>query len=94
MTTFAICYDLNREGSNYGAASKALIGAIVEHFPTYWHYLDSTWLVVTDLSAAQIRNLLSPFIDSNDELLVMCCGPEGAWKGFNENGSTWLKSNL
>lgn len=94
MTTYLIGYDLNKEGVAYTTANKALCDAIQRLFVTWWHHLDSTWIVVTNLSASQIRDQLQPYLDADDELLVLKSGGEGAWAGFNTSGSGWLKSNL
>lgn len=92
MRTYLIGYDLNRPR---GADDYPnLIKAIKDNFGTWWHHLDSTWIVKTDRSAVQIRDLLSPHTDKGDELLVVRLQGEGAWKGFNERGSKWLLDNL
>ncbi|SEL63912.1 hypothetical protein SAMN04488505_102737 [Chitinophaga rupis] len=89
MKTYLIGYDLNKPHQDY----PELINKI-KQFKTWWHYLDSTWIVKSDLTAAQIREYLKPHIDSNDELLVVSLTGEGAWYGFNDKGSKWLKNNL
>ena len=94
MATFMIGYDINSEGSNYSSTNSALIEKIRDAFPTWWHHLDSTWLVVTDKSASEIRDKLKPCLDNDDELLVMKSAGVGAWCGFNKTGSNWLKNNL
>jgi len=94
MATYLIGYDLDKEGAAYSEVNKKLTDAIKALFPTWWHNLDSTWIVVTDMSAAQIRDSLSSYIDSNSELLVVKLSGEGAWKGFNQKGSDWLKTHL
>lgn len=94
MASFMIGFDLNKEGPHYAERNKALSEKIKELFPTYWHHLDSTWIVVSDWTCVQIRDALGPLLDSNDELLVARLSGEGAWRGFNENGSTWLTNNL
>jgi len=90
MKTYLIGYDLNSTGQNY----SNLIEKIKETFDTWWHHLDSTWIVRSDLSAVEIRDTLTPYIDYNDELLVVELNGIGAWVGFNERGSDWLKDNL
>lgn len=90
MKTYLIGYDLNKLDKDY----EGLINKIKDIVSYWWHHLDSTWIVKSDLSAAEIRNLLAPLIDSNDELLVVRLSGEGAWTGFNEKGSKWLKDNL
>jgi hypothetical protein len=90
MRTYLIGYDLNKTGQNY----KDLIEKIKATFTYWWHHLDSTWIVKSNLTAAQIRDLLKPFIDSNDELLVAGLTGESAWTGFDERGSKWLRENI
>lgn len=94
MTTYVIGYDLNSEGAAYSATNKALIDKIKSMFSAYWHHLDSTWLVVSSMTAVDIRNALLPCLDQNDELLVLEAGHIAAWKGFDEKAANWLKSNL
>ncbi len=89
MKTYLVGYDLNKPGQNYDNLFTAIkaIGA-------WWHHLDSTWVIKTDWTAEQIRNDLRRHIDANDELLVVRLSGEGAWAGFNNQGSQWLLDNL
>lgn len=89
MATYMIGYDLNKPLQNY----EGLISAI-KTYGTWWHHLDSTWLIVTDDTATQVRNKLKPYLDANDELLVATVSAPAAWTGFNDKGSEWLKNNL
>ena len=89
-----IGYDLNKEGKNYAENNKKLIELIKKTFPTWWHYLDSTWIVVTTMTCVQIRDLLITVLDKDDELLVARLSGEAAWFGFDDNGSKWLKEHL
>lgn len=90
MAAYIIGYDLNKSGQDY----EELITAIKSISGTWWHHLDSTWIVVTSKTAVQIRDLLLSHIDTNDELLVAKLSGEAAWYGINEKGSNWLRSNL
>lgn len=90
MNTLLIGYDLNQPGKNY----DALIDAIKGISGTYWHHLDSTWLVETTLTPVEVRDLLSAYLDSSDELLVLTASAPAAWRGFKESGSKWLKDWL
>jgi hypothetical protein len=90
MRTMLVGYDLNRPGQNYAALHEAL-----KAVPLWWHYLDSTWLLRTEESAADLRNRLLPHIDPGDELLVIdVTNPEAAWSGFDDRASQWIKDNL
>jgi hypothetical protein len=90
MTTYMIGYDLNKSGKDY----KDLIAAIKDLSGSWWHHLDSTWIIVHNGTAVQIRDALKKHIDDNDELLVIKLATESAWTGFDANGSKWLKDNL
>lgn len=89
MAVMIIGYDLNK-AKNY----PDLIEAIKNVGSKWWHYLDSTWLVVTNLTASQVRDTLKGHIDSDDELLVMTYGKGAAWAGFDAKASDWLRDNL
>lgn len=89
MAVYMVGYDLRKPGQDY----TDLIEAIKE-YRTWWHHLDSTWIIVTDDTAADVRDNLAQHIDSNDELLVASIGAPAAWIGFAQNGSDWLLKKL
>lgn len=89
MAVYMIGYDLNRPGQNYPDLIDAL-----KTYSTRWHCLDSTWLVKTTKSAEQIRDELTPHIDTGDELLVATLTGESAWHGFDKNCADWLRNQL
>lgn len=89
MNTYLIGYDLDKPGQDY----KDLIDKI-KSFGTWWHCLDSTWLIKSSLSAKAIRDDLATIIDNNDKLLVARLSGEAAWIGFTGDCSDWLKNNL
>lgn len=61
-----ITYDLNRPGKNYEDLYKA-----IKAIGTWWHYLDSTWLVETSLTPQQVWERLAPVVDKTDRVLVV-----------------------
>jgi len=63
---YAINYDLKKPGQNYQPLYEA-----IKSCGTWWHYLDSTWLVDTNLTADSIWKKLAPNIDKNDSVLVI-----------------------
>lgn len=91
MASFIITYDLSKPGTDY----EGLYTAIKE-ISGYWSSrLKSVWVVArTDLSASDIRDALTPHIDSNDKIFVARLSGEAAWRGIPEDGSKWLKDNL
>lgn len=92
MAIYMIGYDLNKADKNYAG----LIGKIKEISNGYWHCLDSTWLIGHAGRADTIRDALLPFLDSNDELVVVLITRQSDWasKGINEAGVKWLHENL
>lgn len=88
MAAYLITYDLNSPGQNYNDLHNA-----IKDLGTWWHCLDSTWIIKSNLTVVQIRDSLSTKIDKNDSLLVVSIST-AAWKGFSTDCSDWLKSNL
>lgn len=88
MNTLCICYDLNKPGQDYTKLCDA-----IKNLGTWWHHLDSTWLVVTNSTPAQARDYLKQFIDLGDELLVFNVGTGWAGQGFSEECYQWLRDN-
>lgn len=88
MATLMVGY-LNKPYQDY----KDLI-AYLKGFGTYWHHLDSTWLVVTSVSAKELRNKLKTLIGPTDELLVMdITDDDWASIGFSDHANQWLQKN-
>lgn len=63
---YSISYDLKRPGQNYNALYEATKGC-----GDWWHYLESTWLIDTSLTALSIWQRLAPRVDQNDRVLVI-----------------------
>ncbi|MCC5641279.1 hypothetical protein LC593_36890 [Nostoc sp. CHAB 5844] len=87
MTVYCVSYDLNKTGQNYSALYEEL-----KKSPSWWHHLDSTWLIYTSETAEQLSARLLKHIDTNDRLLVIKVVQayqgwltEEAWKWINEH---------
>jgi hypothetical protein len=88
MSTLLIGYDLNAPGKDYAE----LHAAIKAQGTAWWHHLDSTWLVRTERTPAEVRSNLKEHLDANDELIVIDVSRRSrAWSGFNARGSAWLR---
>lgn len=64
---YLISYDLISPGKEY----KNLHDAIKGLSTTWWHCLESVWIIKTSSGAVAIRDSLSKHIDQNDKLLVV-----------------------
>jgi len=77
-----------------GETYENLINAI-KALGAWWHCLDSTWLVISNLTAVQIRDTIWQHMKSDDQLLVVAYAPpNSAWVGFNDECAKWLKNNM
>lgn len=87
--TYMVCYDL-KKGESYKALHDYLKSS-----GTYWHGLDSTWFVATNLSVSSLCNAIIKHVNSDDKILVL--NPHnGIWASYNlgDRLNDWLKSRL
>jgi CRISPR/Cas system-associated endoribonuclease Cas2 len=89
MAAYIVTYDLYKQGQNYTCLTEKL-----EAYGTHWHMQQSVWIISTNETAAQIRDKLSPCLDSNDKLFVGKLSGEAAWVGYNQKITDWLKGTL
>ena len=89
MAVYMVGYDLIRPNQDYEDLSKR-----IKNLVTWWHCLDSTWLIIHPGPATAIRDELAPYIVGRDEILVVGLTHEAAWQGFGNSCSEWLKKNL
>jgi hypothetical protein len=91
MATILIAYDIHpSEGDGYERVTDA-----IRSLGEWWHHLESTWLVKTDHTPDQIRDLLKEYVSSDDQLLVIDISQDpAAWFGVNDAGSRWLETSL
>jgi hypothetical protein len=90
MGVFMVGYDLNSPGQKY-----ADLGDEIKKLGAWWHHLDSTWLVTSQLIAGDIRTRLKQHLDDGDELLVIdITGANWATAGFSKPATDWLYSSV
>lgn len=78
-----ITYDLHKPGQNYEPLCQAIAA---------WPYVkltESCWVIRSDLTATQIRNFLTPCIDTNDTLFI-CDFHHFAHSGLPAWAVRWL----
>jgi hypothetical protein len=72
---YMVSYDLHRPGQDYDDLIDEL-----KLSRAWWHHLESTWLIYTDENAEELFHRLRPYLDGNDELLVMrVCDESFGW---------------
>ena len=85
---YLISYTLFRPGQDY----KDLHKAIKEISGIWWHHTTSAWAVESNLSAEQIYKHLSPFVDSNDDLIVLRLQGQYWGKIADSSSTNWLRA--
>ncbi|WP_125710135.1 hypothetical protein [Lacticaseibacillus porcinae] len=65
---YIISYDLHEPGQRYASLKAALENNLKASWWT--HYLESTYLVRTSLSAQEIVETLKPFLDKDDRMYI------------------------
>lgn len=88
MALYQISYDLRKQ-RDYDTLFER-----IKAYGTWCHALESTWVISTFQSAAQVRDNLRLAMDGDDGLLIIRLAGEGAWYGLSESISTWLKTQL
>ena len=61
-----ISYDLNKPGQDYSRLYDEIKNA-----GTWWHHLDSTWIISTNSGPEEWERRLRRHMDDNDSLLVI-----------------------
>lgn len=85
MSVYIISYDLKSPGKNYSSLYTA-----IKSYGTWFHCLDSTWLIETSHTAKMIYSKLKPCLDNNDRIFVARITQDYA--GFlPKEGHDWLK---
>ena len=87
MTCYIISYDLVKE-RDY----EKLYGAI-KSYDNWARITESTWAIITNKSAKEVRDNLVKSLDGDDKLIVIKSGEEAAWKNASCSNE-WLKKNL
>jgi hypothetical protein len=87
--TIQINYDLVSPGRNYERLYKYLKG-----FDGWDHLLESLWLVRTRKTAAEVRDDLKSFVDSNDKVAVFDVTGSSWATNFSNSQSDWLYGHM
>jgi hypothetical protein len=85
---YAISYDLNRPGQDYSGLYQAIMEC-----GSWWHYLDSTWLVHSSMNATQIWNHIASKVDASDRILVI--GVTSDYQGWlTKDAWDWINARI
>jgi uncharacterized SAM-dependent methyltransferase len=87
MAVYLITYEL------HGSRDYKGLTDVIGSFDAWWHYIESTWLVVTNDDANEIFEKLRPHLDEGDYILITKINkdnqgslPKKAWD--------WIKQHI
>ncbi|WP_285428816.1 hypothetical protein [Pseudomonas sp. lyk4-R2A-8] len=86
MKLYQINYDL-RKKRDYQSLSER-----IQAYGTWCRPLESTWVVATTQTAAQVRDNIKAVMDADDGLLVTRLQGDAAWYGLATEQAKWLQS--
>ena len=87
MARYIVTYDLVSPGQNYEELHKR-----IKSYGTWAQLAESSWAIMSNQTAVEVRDHLKAALDSNDRLLVGRLG-SSAWIGLKPDVTTWLKRN-
>lgn len=84
-----ITYDLKQPDRDYAT----LYESIKQCGSVWWHYLDSVWIIRTDLSPAQCFERVHPNMDNNDYLFIVDITQRSRQGWLPTDAWEWIKTN-
>ena len=84
-----ITYDLKQPDRDYAS----LYESIKQCGNVWWHYLDSVWIIRTDLSPAQCFDRVHPNMDNNDYLFIVDITQRSRQGWLPTDAWEWIKTN-
>lgn len=88
MGVLLITYDLKQPVQNYTKLYNTIKTA-----QTWWHYLDSTWLIVTNESPEHWYRNLKPAINKNDGILIIEV-KSNYYGWLSKEAWDWIQKNI
>lgn len=88
-SVYIISYDLVAPGKNYERVIEK-----IKKSPGWARIGGSAYIILSDQTAAEVRDSIGGALDSNDKLFVGAIGAPAAWTGLTDQVSQWLKANL
>ena len=83
-----VSYDLNKPGKDYPTLYDVLKSGL-----SWWHYLDSTWVIYTNESTDTWEKKIKAAVDQNDHFIIVDITrrarngwlPKKAWEWLDEH---------
>ncbi|HIF9218110.1 TPA: hypothetical protein ACX6QF_003657 [Photobacterium damselae] len=89
MALYSISYDLNNPGQKYEN-----IYSVIRSFGGYNHIMESTWLVSTSLSASQVFDKFTSYLDNNDKMFISKVNVNEYQGWLDEDTWKWIREHV
>ena len=89
MACNIISYDLDKPNRNYDDLYEA-----IKNLGSWWHCLESVWIVDSSKSTSEIRDELKSQLDSGDKLAVFKLSGAWATSNLSDDCNEWLRNHL
>lgn len=90
MNVYLISYDLKQPGQNYSQLYEELKKAA-----SWWHYLESTWIISSSESLETWRVRIQSQVDQNDFFIIFELNPRMNRNGWlPQKAWEWLRTHL
>ncbi|EMJ87265.1 hypothetical protein [Leptospira meyeri] len=83
---YLVSYDLNTPGKDYDKLYSEL-----KKGKSWWHYLDSTWIISTDESVNTWHKRIKNAIDSNDNYIIVNITGQDRNGWLEEKAWEWIR---
>jgi len=83
---YLITYDLKKPGKDYETLHETIKTA-----PSWWHYLESTWIIQTSLSVNEWSDKIRKVIDTNDLFLIVDITKQPRQGWLNKKAWAWIR---
>ena len=84
-SVYIISYGFLEKKGDYTALYEEL-----SNFESWWHKIDNTWFVYSDLSAKEIYAKLKPHLDNNIYLIINIV-TQNCYGWLPQSGWDWMK---
>jgi hypothetical protein len=88
-TALLITYELKTKDWNYEKFYEALKGE-----GNWWHYLSSTWIVVTYKSPSEMHQVLGQFLSTKDLIFIVDIAASAYWGFLPKDAWDWIQGNV
>jgi hypothetical protein len=85
MALYFIAYELENSANTYATLIEE-----IETYETWWHCLESIWIIASPKTAHQVKDHLQEYIGLDDRLVVVEIVRNASWVGFDKECSDWL----